>query len=285
MEMELRKANAADEAFLKALFKEIHAPELLPAAIPASMAAQLLDMQYRGQKMSYEAQFPAGESYIIALEGEPIGRLFVHQTPEELRLVDIALRRAWQSRGLGTQLLRELGNRAREQKIPLRLSVRPTSPAARLYTRLGFVEISATQTHAEMEWTPHDSRAEPHARSAGSASLTDTDDPRLEANSAAFRRLIGLDVQAQVAEGAEVTLRVAAVRALVVTQPGVVGNDSFVVVFHGPVDAVIGAATYWLRFGAGDGASSLEVFVSPLGPRGDVMEYEAIFNRMAPAET
>jgi ribosomal protein S18 acetylase RimI-like enzyme len=281
MEIEVHVAREEDEPFLAALFAEVHGAELAPAGLPAGAAAQLLEMQYRGQTMSYRAQFPQGKSSIVWLGGERIGRVFVNESGEELRVVDIALSRRFQGRGLGTKLLEDCGRHAHAKGIPVRLSVRPGSGAMRLYERVGFVVVSATQTHVEMEWkvrTPGEAIEQASVAEDGSGGHQTSG--RLEASSSGFRSVVGQDLFAELGGGVEVPLRVTSVRPLVSKQPDVVANDSFVVSFEGPMDTVLAPATYLLTYGEGEAVSSLALFLSPLGGRGDAMHYEAIFNRM-----
>jgi hypothetical protein len=243
------------------------------------MVAQLLDMQYRGQGMSYRAQFPNAESSIVWLGEERIGRLYVNESADELRVVDIALSAAYRGRGFGRKLLEDVGARARARGVPVRLSVRPDSAAARLYQRVGFVAVSATDTHIEMEWNVASAASQPDRTNLRESTVAEPGPaPHLEASSAGFRSLLGRQLRAEPSQGAGVLLRITAVRPLVSHQPRIVANDSFTVTFAGPPDAVLPPATYSLTYGD---SPALPVFLSPLGSRAGEMEYEAVFNRMA----
>jgi GNAT superfamily N-acetyltransferase len=65
-------------------------------------------------------------------------------------------RPAFQRRGIGTAILRDLIRACSERQLPVRLSVCPHSPAPRLYQRLGFREVGTDSTSIAMQWDPPD---------------------------------------------------------------------------------------------------------------------------------
>lgn len=72
-----------------------------------------------------------------------------------MTIVNVALRRDWQGRGLGTQLFSELKEQAQGRGVEISLRVFPTNDGAyRFYMRLGFQETSRGPTAIELSWTP-----------------------------------------------------------------------------------------------------------------------------------
>ena len=67
-------------------------------------------------------------------------------------LSEIQLLPAYQGKGFGSNLVRELIDDARTKCLPLRLRVLKQNHARELYLRLGFVETSEIETHYYMEW-------------------------------------------------------------------------------------------------------------------------------------
>jgi hypothetical protein len=60
-------------------------------------------------------------------------------------------------------------------------------------------------------------------------------------------------------------------------------SKSFSLTFHGPLSLVVPQCTYSLRLEEPQGAESTDleehlIFIVPLGPEGNVMRYEAVFN-------
>jgi len=141
-----------DEPFLYALFLEAR-PEL--AWLPEPMRRMQFALRARA--------YAAASSFVVVVDGAPVGVLTVADEPTAMRVVDIAITRTHRGRGLGRFLLEDLAREARARAVPLRLAVIATSPARRLYERLGFqaVETSAFgphegvgSLHQEMELRP-----------------------------------------------------------------------------------------------------------------------------------
>jgi GNAT superfamily N-acetyltransferase len=89
----------------------------------------------------------------VAIDGEPIGAAWLRLFSEDDRgygFVDIhtpelsvAVRSECRDRGIGTQLLQRLLQRADHTHEAVSLSVSPENPAIRLYGRLGFVTVTS----------------------------------------------------------------------------------------------------------------------------------------------
>jgi len=111
--------------------------------------------------MGYRAQFPDARFDIIELDGAAIGRIVVDRAGAALRIVDQALAPSFRNLGIGSAIMRALMEEAGRTRLPLRLTWRrATTPAMRLYGRLGFVPIETSAAHIELEW-----RAPAHAES------------------------------------------------------------------------------------------------------------------------
>ena len=78
----------------------------------------------------------------------------IESRPHEIRCIDLGLLPEYRERGLGTEIIQKLQEKARREKKPLRLQVIRFSRAVNLFDRLGFVRTSETGTHFQMEWTP-----------------------------------------------------------------------------------------------------------------------------------
>ncbi len=148
----LRREQPGEEAWLRQLFEAGRAEELDRAGWPPATRTLFLDFQFRAMRQSYAAQFPAADFSILLADQQPIGRLVVHRSAEEIHVVDIALLPAWQGRGHGTRVLRELMAEAAAAGLPLRLQVFQGARASGLYARLGFQKTGTTGAHERMEW-------------------------------------------------------------------------------------------------------------------------------------
>jgi len=75
---------------------------------------------------------------MIELQGRAEGCLATHQKPDALQLSRLYLSPNTRSRGVGTQVLAEVIDRADRKQLPVTLSVLTTNPAVRFYERHGF---------------------------------------------------------------------------------------------------------------------------------------------------
>lgn len=153
--MLLRPATPLDEPFLRELYADTRRDELAATGWDDRQLAEFLDMQFVAQRTDYERRFP-GADHDIVLDGPAsVGRIWVHRTSDEIRLLDLAILSAARRRGIGTGLITRLQDEAADARLPLRHSVvKENTGALRLYHRLGFTIIGDVPTHHAMEWTP-----------------------------------------------------------------------------------------------------------------------------------
>ena len=102
----------------------------------------------------FRSGWESAPSQIITLEGEAIGILCVETLSDHIFLLEIQLLPEWQKRGVGSQLIQEQMQRAKQLRLTLRLRVLRLSTAHKLYQRLGFLSTSSTAMHRYMEWIP-----------------------------------------------------------------------------------------------------------------------------------
>lgn len=149
----LRPAGTTDEAFLLALYADTRRDEMGLTGWPPKQIEQFLEMQFEAQRRHYTAHYPSAAHDVILVDGVAAGRLWVHRGPDEIRLLDIALRPLFRNRGVATTLIGALQDEARRNGVPLRHSVvKENTGALRLYERLGFHITGEIPTHHQMEW-------------------------------------------------------------------------------------------------------------------------------------
>lgn len=151
----LRAATAADLPWLRLLYAGTREEELAPLPWPPEARRAFCDQQFTLQHEHYLRHYPDTEFLILALEAQPVGRLYLHHGRLEDVVVDISLLPAWRGQGLGTALLAAAQAQAATRGAALLLQVSRHNPRARaLYERLGF-EVGATAasaTHVTMQW-------------------------------------------------------------------------------------------------------------------------------------
>lgn len=180
--LSLRPAESADEALLLRIFAESHCAgfELLGLE-PAALAA-LVRMQFQARQAQYRTH-PGATEYLIVRGDEPdgpaVGACWLSASPEQLRVLDIAVLAEHRRRGVARAALTGLCAQAAAAGTPLALSVwHQNGPALALYRSLGFVPDPAVGTseggepgdlgngYLELRYSPSDA---PHdaARHAG----------------------------------------------------------------------------------------------------------------------
>ncbi|HWQ33414.1 MAG TPA: GNAT family N-acetyltransferase [Blastocatellia bacterium] len=153
----LRPAGPDDELFLYELYCSTRSEELAAWNWPEEQQEAFLQMQFRARQQHYRNQ--EADDRIILLGERPVGRITVIRTEPEIRLADVALLPADRNSGLGSALIRELQAETAATNRPLRLHVLVSSPAGRLYERLGFSAVSSDGMYRLMEWLPKNAAA------------------------------------------------------------------------------------------------------------------------------
>ena len=69
-------------------------------------------------------------------------------------LRDIAVLTEYRNAGIGSRLIQDLLDEAASAGKPVQLHVVATSPAVRLYERLGFCRTGDEAAYLEMKWVP-----------------------------------------------------------------------------------------------------------------------------------
>ena len=152
--LELRLATGPDQAFLRALHAARRAGEFTAVGLAPAALQALLAMQYEAQARAYALAYPEASRQLVLWQGRPVGALWWHAGPGQLRLLDIGLLPTRCGQGLGSACLRRLQQQACERGQVLLLQVAEDNPARRLYARLGFQVLRRQGLHLEMCWPP-----------------------------------------------------------------------------------------------------------------------------------
>ena len=150
----LRPATEADYDFMRRLYASTREVEM--AHFPFDEAAKrgFLDQQFAAQYAHYATHYPTCERRIIERDGTPVGRLWVDEWRDQIRLVDIALIPECRGQGIGSTLLQQVMDRGAAAGKPVTIHVEAYNPALGLYRRLGFEPIDTNGVYLLMRWTP-----------------------------------------------------------------------------------------------------------------------------------
>lgn len=113
---------------------------------------QLFGWDDDAQRIAADEEFDELPLEIVEDRGRDVGYLCVLHKKECDFIEEMALLPGAQGRGIGTQLICDIRDGARQRGVPVRLSVFANNPAQALYARLGFVVTSVQPPRVKMEW-------------------------------------------------------------------------------------------------------------------------------------
>ena len=150
----LRPATDADYDFLRRLYASTRETEMLHFPFDEAQKRAFLDQQFAAQFAHYATHYPTCERNIIERDGRPVGRLWVDEWRDQIRLVDIALMPECRGLGIGSTLLRQVLERGAAVGKAVTIHVEAFNPALGLYRRLGFEPVETNGVYLLMRWTP-----------------------------------------------------------------------------------------------------------------------------------
>jgi len=154
VEISLRSADVADDAFLLTVYASTRAEEMALVAWTSEQKQSFVQMQFDAQRRYYLTHYPQAENYIVQKDGRPIGRMILDRSQRPILLMDIALLPAYRNEGLGTTLIESLLEEADRMRRPVQLHVESFNRAMRLYKRLGFMQTGEVGIYLEMTRQP-----------------------------------------------------------------------------------------------------------------------------------
>lgn len=150
----LRPATDADYDFMRLLYHSTRAEEMQYFPFADAEKSAFLDQQFAAQFEHYGLHYPTCERNIVERDGQAIGRFWIDEWKDQIRLVDIALVPECRGTGIGSKLLRDVLSRATASGKPVTIHVEAYNPALRLYERLGFQRVDTNGVYYLMRWTP-----------------------------------------------------------------------------------------------------------------------------------
>ncbi len=152
--IQLRTITEEDMPFLMEVYGSTREEEMCLTGWSKLQIAQFISMQFNAQHVHYNRFYPNAAYNIIVVNGQPAGRLYVDRTPNDLRIMDIALLPQFKRKGISNHFLRQLINEGGRTNTPVSLHVEKNNPAKKLYDRLGFEVVEDRDIYWFMEWKP-----------------------------------------------------------------------------------------------------------------------------------
>lgn len=138
MNISFRQATTDDLDWLEVFYERLMRPHV--------------ELTHQWDKNKFRECFEPRLTSIIQADGEDISMLKIVPKEDYLYLGDIQIKEAFQRRGIGTFLLKDILSSAKKNKQTVRLRVLKENPAKKLYHRLGFRVISELANCYILEW-------------------------------------------------------------------------------------------------------------------------------------
>jgi len=153
-EVTLRPASDADYDFMRRLYAATRAEEMEHFPFDEAQKQVFLDQQFAAQFEHYGIHYPTCERNIVERGGVPIGRFWIDEWRDQIRIVDIALMPECRGAGIGSLLLQQVLVRSASAGKPVTIHVEAFNPALRLYQRLGFEQVDTNGVYYFMRRAP-----------------------------------------------------------------------------------------------------------------------------------
>ena len=133
-----RPATKSDIEWLDPFYEELMKP--------------YVELTHKWNEVKFRESFDFEHTNIIQINNQNIGMLKVEQRDGYTFLGDIQIKKEFQGRGIGSQIINDLIEKSIFQGLPIRLKVLKGNPAIRLYQRLGFTVANELDNSYEMEY-------------------------------------------------------------------------------------------------------------------------------------
>lgn len=149
-----RPVEEKDLLFLKKVYRSTREDELQLTGWDEAFKELFINQQFEAQHQYYREVYHDATFEVILLDGIPAGRLYLWESDNHIRIVDIALLPEYRNQGAGRSILHELIRKSETTGKTLSIHVEAYNPALHLYKRLGFNQKDQTGVYFYMERTP-----------------------------------------------------------------------------------------------------------------------------------
>ena len=144
----------ADSGFSYEVFASTRENEVRFLPLDDAGKQQFLRSQFEMQDSYYHEHYRGAAYQVIERHGVPVGRLYIDRQSDQILVIDIALLPLYRRAGIGSMLMNEILQEARDTRRSVRLHVEQFNPALAWYERLGFKAVEEVSVYLLMEWLP-----------------------------------------------------------------------------------------------------------------------------------
>lgn len=143
----LTRVSDSDEAFLVELYASTRAEEMALVPWSCEQKQSFLRMQFEAQNHYYRERYPTASFDLIKLNDQPVGRLYLAELAEEIRIIDLAFLPAHFEAGVFVALIEEILQKAAQAQKPVRVFLEFNDPNTEIFVRLGFRKTDEQGIH------------------------------------------------------------------------------------------------------------------------------------------
>ena len=153
-EIGLRPATDYDREFLLRVYEASRDIELSMVPWDEAMKRKFIEHQFDAQLSHYSTEYPAARHDVITLmdTGEPVGRLYVNRTPEQISVLDFTVLPEFRGRGIGSSIVEELTREALASRRRVQIYVETFNPSKQFFIDRGFAEKEADGINIRFVW-------------------------------------------------------------------------------------------------------------------------------------
>jgi GNAT superfamily N-acetyltransferase len=142
MRIHLTPICMSDSPFLFSIYSETRSAELNCVPWGEEQKQDFLRHQFQAQHQHYTSKYKDAHFQIIKLGEIPIGRLYVAELADEIRIIDITILSEFRGKNFGTRLIEEILLGADQKNKAVQIYLETNDRSEILFTRLGFVPIA-----------------------------------------------------------------------------------------------------------------------------------------------
>lgn len=154
MLLKLSPIDNFDVPFLLTIYASTRSKEMAVVSWSDEQKLVFLEMQFQAQHNYYLSRYPNASYSIINLEGQPIGRLYVEQQEDKIKILDITILPEYRNRGVGTKLIAEILQAGGQAEKLVQIYIEIYNPSANLFSRFGFQPIAEEGVNLLWQWNP-----------------------------------------------------------------------------------------------------------------------------------
>lgn len=137
----LTPVSSSDEPFLVELYASTRAEEMTLVPWSSEQKRLFLQMQFEAQSQYYRERYPNASFDLIKLNDSPVGRLYVAELADEIRIIDLTFLPAHFNHQVFEALIEEILQKAAQVGKPVRIYLENYSSQTETFVRLGFQKI------------------------------------------------------------------------------------------------------------------------------------------------